>query len=48
VIETNADGLPYIGQQVVHQFTGYPGNGMTFGTPAGAMACDERWAGSNP
>jgi glycine/D-amino acid oxidase-like deaminating enzyme len=41
VIETH-DGLPYIGWQVAHQFagTGYSGNGMTFGTLAGMMACD--------
>jgi glycine/D-amino acid oxidase-like deaminating enzyme/nitrite reductase/ring-hydroxylating ferredoxin subunit len=41
VVETH-DGLPYIGQQVAHQFTGtgYSGNGLTFGTLAGVMACD--------
>jgi glycine/D-amino acid oxidase-like deaminating enzyme/nitrite reductase/ring-hydroxylating ferredoxin subunit len=41
VIETH-DGLPYIGRQVPHQFagTGYSGNGITFGTLAGMMACD--------
>jgi len=39
VIET-PDGLPFIGEQVAHQFTGtgYSGNGMTFGTLAGMMA----------
>ena len=49
VIETD-DGLPYIGQQVVHQFagTGYSGNGMTFGTLAGTMACDGVLGRPNP
>jgi glycine/D-amino acid oxidase-like deaminating enzyme/nitrite reductase/ring-hydroxylating ferredoxin subunit len=41
VVETD-DGLPFIGQQIAHQFagTGYSGNGMTFGTLAGMMARD--------
>src|SRR5205085_4966573 len=41
VIETN-DGLPYIGETTERQFvaTGFAGNGMTFGTLAGMMACD--------
>lgn len=41
VIET-ADGLPFIGETAPHQFaaTGYAGNGMTFGTVAGLMACN--------
>jgi len=41
VIETN-DGLPYIGTIAERQFvaTGFSGNGMTFGTLAGMMACD--------
>jgi glycine/D-amino acid oxidase-like deaminating enzyme len=41
VIET-PDGLPYIGETADRQFagTGYSGNGMTFGTLAGMMACD--------
>jgi glycine/D-amino acid oxidase-like deaminating enzyme/nitrite reductase/ring-hydroxylating ferredoxin subunit len=49
VIETN-DGLPYIGQPVPHQFagTGYSGNGMTFGTLAGIMACDGVLGRGNP
>jgi glycine/D-amino acid oxidase-like deaminating enzyme len=49
VIETY-DGLPYIGQQVAHQFagTGYSGNGMTFGTLAGMVACDGVLGRPNP
>ncbi|HEY5895053.1 MAG TPA: FAD-dependent oxidoreductase [Chthoniobacterales bacterium] len=41
VIES-ADGLPYIGEVDDAQFiaTGFAGNGMTFGTLAGMMACD--------
>ena len=41
VIES-VDGLPYIGAVGENQFlaTGYGGNGMTFGTLAGMMACD--------
>lgn len=41
VIETN-DGLPYIGETAQGQFvaTGFSGNGLTFGTLAGLMACD--------
>lgn len=41
IIETH-DGLPYIGRQVAHQFTGtgYGGNGLTFGTLAGIMVGD--------
>lgn len=49
VIETN-DGLPYIGQQVPHQFagTGYSGNGLTFGTLAAMMAADAILGRRNP
>jgi glycine/D-amino acid oxidase-like deaminating enzyme/nitrite reductase/ring-hydroxylating ferredoxin subunit len=49
VIETN-DGLPYIGETAEHQFvaTGYAGNGMTFGTLAGMMACDAALGRKNP
>jgi len=49
VIETN-DGLPYIGEIRPHQFvaTGFSGNGMTFGTLAGLMACDSILKRSNP
>ena len=41
VIET-PDGLPYIGAMTDHQYaaTGFSGNGITFGTLAGMMACD--------
>lgn len=41
VVETN-DGLPFIGPTTESQFvaTGFGGNGMTFGTLAGVMACD--------
>ena len=41
VIETN-DGLPFIGETAHRQLvaTGFAGNGMTFGTLAGMMACD--------
>ena len=49
VIETN-DGLPFIGESSEHQFiaTGYAGNGMTFGTLAGIMACDYVAGKKNP
>jgi glycine/D-amino acid oxidase-like deaminating enzyme/nitrite reductase/ring-hydroxylating ferredoxin subunit len=49
VIETN-DGLPYMGQVTERQFvaTGYSGNGMTFGTLAGMMACDAALGTKNP
>ena len=49
VIET-ADGLPYIGETAEHQFaaTGFSGNGMTFGTLAGMMACDYVLGRKNP
>lgn len=49
VIETN-DGLPYIGETANGQFaaTGYAGNGMTFGTIAGAMARDYVLGQANP
>jgi glycine/D-amino acid oxidase-like deaminating enzyme len=49
VIETH-DGLPFIGQQVAHQFTGtgYSGNGTTFGTLAGMMARDAILGRRNP
>lgn len=41
VVETH-DGLPYIGEVAEQQFvsTGFAGNGMTFGTLSGMMACD--------
>ncbi len=41
VVETN-DGLPFVGENVPHQFiaTGFSGNGMTFGTLAAMMALD--------
>jgi Rieske Fe-S protein len=41
VLET-PDGLPYIGETTPHQFTatGFSGNGLTFGTLSGVMACD--------
>lgn len=49
VIETN-DGLPYIGETSPSQFvaTGFAGNGMTFGTLAGQMACDAVMKRPNP
>jgi glycine/D-amino acid oxidase-like deaminating enzyme/nitrite reductase/ring-hydroxylating ferredoxin subunit len=49
VIETN-DGLPYIGPENEQQFvaTGFSGNGMTFGTLAGMMACDWVLGRDNP
>ncbi len=49
VIETN-DGLPYIGETAERQFvaTGFAGNGMTFGTLGGMMACDAVLGRDNP
>lgn len=49
VVETH-DGLPYIGDIADRQFiaTGYSGNGMTFGTLAGMMACDAALGRKNP
>jgi len=49
VIETQ-DGLPYIGETADHQFaaTGFSGNGLTFGTLAGMMACDAALRRQNP
>jgi nitrite reductase/ring-hydroxylating ferredoxin subunit len=49
VVETN-DGLPYLGETAPHQFaaTGYAGNGLTFGTLAGLMACDAALGRENP
>jgi glycine/D-amino acid oxidase-like deaminating enzyme/nitrite reductase/ring-hydroxylating ferredoxin subunit len=49
VVETN-DGLPLIGEITDKQFiaTGYAGNGMTFGTLAGIMACDRVTGRKNP
>jgi glycine/D-amino acid oxidase-like deaminating enzyme/nitrite reductase/ring-hydroxylating ferredoxin subunit len=49
VVETN-DGLPFIGETSTRQFaaTGYSGNGMTFGTLAGMMACDRALSRQNP
>jgi glycine/D-amino acid oxidase-like deaminating enzyme/nitrite reductase/ring-hydroxylating ferredoxin subunit len=49
VIETN-DGLPFIGETSSRQFaaTGYAGNGITFGTVAGMMACDAATGRTNP
>lgn len=49
VIET-PDGFPYIGEEAENQFiaTGYAGNGMTFGTLAGMMACDYVLGRDNP
>ncbi len=49
VIES-VDGLPYIGEIENGQFlaTGFAGNGMTFGTLAGMMACDAATGASNP
>jgi glycine/D-amino acid oxidase-like deaminating enzyme/nitrite reductase/ring-hydroxylating ferredoxin subunit len=49
VIETN-DGLPFIGETAEKQFTatGFSGNGMTFGTLAGLMACDAALGKENP
>ncbi|HEY5778971.1 MAG TPA: FAD-dependent oxidoreductase [Terrimicrobiaceae bacterium] len=49
VIES-VDGLPYIGEIEKGQFiaTGFAGNGMTFGTLAGMMACDVVTGAKNP
>lgn len=49
VIETH-DGLPYIGETADRQFaaTGFSGNGMTWGTLAGMMACDAVLNRNNP
>jgi glycine/D-amino acid oxidase-like deaminating enzyme/nitrite reductase/ring-hydroxylating ferredoxin subunit len=49
VIETH-DGLPYIGPVNERQFiaTGFSGNGMTFGTLGGMMACDWMLERENP
>jgi glycine/D-amino acid oxidase-like deaminating enzyme/nitrite reductase/ring-hydroxylating ferredoxin subunit len=49
VIDTH-DGLPYIGEIAERQFvaTGFAGNGMTFGTLAGMMACDAAMGRTNP
>lgn len=49
VIET-PDGLPYIGESADNQFiaTGFAGNGMTFGTLSGMMACDYVLGRNNP
>lgn len=49
VIET-PDGLPYIGSSAENQFigTGFSGNGLTFGTLAGMMACDAALGRKNP
>ena len=47
VIET-PDGLPYIGETAEHQFaaTGFSGNGLTFGTLGGMMACGRACSGA--
>jgi glycine/D-amino acid oxidase-like deaminating enzyme/nitrite reductase/ring-hydroxylating ferredoxin subunit len=49
VIETD-DGLPFIGPENERQFiaTGFAGNGLTFGTLAGMMACDWVLGRGNP
>jgi len=49
VVET-VDGLPYIGETSERQFaaTGFSGNGMTFGTLGGMMACDYVIGRRNP
>ena len=49
VIET-PDGLPFIGEITDRQFiaTGFCGNGITFGTVAGMMACDAVLKRKNP
>jgi glycine/D-amino acid oxidase-like deaminating enzyme/nitrite reductase/ring-hydroxylating ferredoxin subunit len=49
VVET-VDGLPYIGETADRQFvaTGFGGNGMTFGTLGGMMACDAALGRKNP
>lgn len=49
VVET-PDGLPLIGETAEQQFvaTAFAGNGMTFGTLAGMMACDAALGRKNP
>ncbi|MGQ0636603.1 MAG: FAD-dependent oxidoreductase [Planctomycetaceae bacterium] len=49
VIQT-PDGLPYMGETADRQFaaTGFAGNGLTFGTLAGMMACDAVFGRRNP
>jgi len=49
IINTN-DGLPLIGEIADRQFvaTGFSGNGMTFGTLSGLMACDAALGKKNP
>jgi glycine/D-amino acid oxidase-like deaminating enzyme/nitrite reductase/ring-hydroxylating ferredoxin subunit len=49
VIETH-DGLPYLGETANGQFaaTGFAGNGLTFGTLGGMMACDAVCERENP
>jgi Rieske Fe-S protein len=49
VIETD-DGLPFIGEVAEHQYvaTGFAGNGLTFGTLAGMIICDEIAGIQNP
>jgi glycine/D-amino acid oxidase-like deaminating enzyme/nitrite reductase/ring-hydroxylating ferredoxin subunit len=49
VIDTN-DHLPLIGETASQQFvaTGFAGNGMTFGTIAALMACDQFAQKKNP
>jgi glycine/D-amino acid oxidase-like deaminating enzyme/nitrite reductase/ring-hydroxylating ferredoxin subunit len=49
VIESS-DGLPFIGTETEQQFvaTGFAGNGLTFGTLAGMMACDWVLGRANP
>jgi len=49
VVETH-DGLPYIGEMTDGQFeaTGFAGNGLTFGTLGGMMACDAALGRHNP
>jgi glycine/D-amino acid oxidase-like deaminating enzyme/nitrite reductase/ring-hydroxylating ferredoxin subunit len=49
VIDT-PDGLPYIGETAERQFaaTGFSGNGLTFGTLGGMMACDRLLERENP
>ena len=49
VVQT-ADGLPFIGKTSERQVvaTGFSGNGITFGTVAGMMACDTVLQRQNP
>ena len=49
IVET-FDGLPFIGENADRQFiaTGFCGNGITFGTLAGLMACDAVMGRKNP